>query len=217
MFRWNDKSIKWFSDSANKTTFHKDIAKEIIPYLSKEDTLLSLGSGLGFLERQLAEHLRSMTLVDNNEKAIEYLNAHKLDNQQIINNSAQDINSCFDYLLLSFFSRMYIDDSYHIYQKMAKKKIFYLINERRCDANQVFSYFDNKNIKYSYKKMNLEFNQVLKKDEINDFIDQYYSFASITKKQKLMDNIQNIDEETVIFKNNKKIILIIIDLGDKEL
>ncbi|NCD05916.1 MAG: hypothetical protein EOL97_07330 [Spirochaetia bacterium] len=217
MFNWNDKSIKWFSDSANKTTFHKDIAKEIIPYLNNNDTLLSLGSGLGFLERQLSPYIKSMTLVDNNDKAITYLNAHKLDNQQIINISAQEINSSYDYLLLSFFSRMYIDDSYHIYQKMAKKKIFYLINERRCDVNQVFSYFDNKNIKYSYKKMKLEFNQVLQKNEITDFLDQYYSFASITKKQKLLDNLINIDDETVIFKNNKKIILIIIDLGDKEL
>jgi len=217
MFSWNDKNIKWFSDSANMTNFHLNIAKEIIPYLSKEDTLLSLGAGLGFLERQLAQYLKSMTLVDNNEKAVEFLNAHKLDNQQILKASAKEINSSYDHLLLSFFSRMYIDDSYHIYQKMAKKKIFYLINERRCDVNQVFSYFNNQNIKYSYKKIKLDFNQVLKKDEINDYIDQYYSSSSIMKKQKLMDNISNIDENTVLFKNNKKIILIIIDLGDKVL
>lgn len=216
MFIWNDKNIKWFSDSANKTNFHKDIAKEIIPFLSKDNTLLSLGSGLGFLERQLSDYVKSMTLVDNNEKAVEYLINHKLDNQEILNIPAQNINSTYDYLLLSFFSRMYIDDSYQIYKNMAKKKIFYLINERRCDVDQVFSYFNNKNINYSFKRMALDFDQILKKNEINEYLNQYYSAASLIKKEKLLNNFIEIDEEYVLYKNNKKIILIIIDLGENK-
>jgi vancomycin resistance protein YoaR len=210
MFYWSDQSIEWFSSSAKQTDFHKILANEIIPYLSNDSTLLSLGSGLGFLEREISPYLKSMTLVDNSQKVIEYLNKNKKSNQVIINGDSNKIDVKADYLLLSFFSRMFIADTIEHYLKLTKDKIFYIVNQRRSDIETVIQYLDSKNLVYSYKKMKLQFNQELKTSEIDAYLTHYYSSCSEEKRQNLLNQFEKIDSENVIFKNRKKIVLFII-------
>jgi hypothetical protein len=211
MFSWNKKSVNWFALSAKNTTFHKEIAKKIIPYLDKNSTLLSLGSGLGFLERELATFVKQMVLVDNNTYVIKYLEKHKLDNQIVVNTDWKNINTKSDYLLLSFFSRMYVEDTFDTFLKLTNKKIFYLVNERRSDIEEVIKYLDSKSASYTYERMTLNFDQMLKTTEINEYLDMYYKEVPKLKKEKLLLNFTKIDEENVVFKNKKKIVLFIIN------
>lgn len=215
MFSWNEKNINWFSSSAKETDFHKKLAQQIIPYINKDDSLLSLGSGLGFLERELSPYLKKMVLIDNNDVAIDFLNKHKLKNQTIINTDWSKYNKKADYLLLSFFSRMYINDSLDDFLKLVNKKIFYIVNQRHCNDGEVESYLNKKKANYSYKKIQLDFNQVLKKSEINDYLNQYYSQVTEEKKEKLLQNFKPYKDDLVVFNNRKKIILFIIEKGDK--
>ncbi|MDC7238330.1 MAG: hypothetical protein PQJ45_11220 [Sphaerochaetaceae bacterium] len=211
MFSWDKKSIQWFELSAKSTTFHKEIAKKIIPYLDKSSTLLSLGSGMGFLERELSNFVKQMILVDNSSYAVEYLEKNKENNQFILNTDWKNINIKSDYLLLSFFSRMYVEDTFESFLELTNKKIFYLINERRCDIEEVINYLDSKNASYSYEKMNLDFDQILYKTEINAYLEKYYKDFLKIKKEKLLTNFKKIDDKRVVFKNKKKIVLFIIN------
>lgn len=210
MFEWNEKTIEWFSSSASETTFHKKIAEKIIPHLESEKSLLSLGSGLGFLERYLSPYIKNMTLVDNNPSAVDYLKANKLANQTVINSCWQEVDTVSDYLLLSFFSRMYVNDTLDSLLKLTKKKIFYIINERRSEMDNVIGYLDGKGVSYSVEKMRLNFNQVLLKAEIPLYMDTYYSNANENRKNKILSKMESIDKTHVVYKNDKKIALFII-------
>ncbi len=211
MFSWDNKSISWFESSAKNTNFHKTIAKRIIPYLDKNSTFLSLGSGLGFLERELSIYVKQMILVDNNRFAIEYLEKNKLANQTILNKDWKEIQFKCDYLLLSFFSRMYVKDTLEDFLKLTNKKIFYLVNKRRSDIDIVLDYLNLKNVKYSYELMELDFDQILNENEINDYLDKYYKEVRKEKKERLLKNFIKLDKGRVVFKNKKKIVLFIIN------
>lgn len=214
MFTWDDKSIKWFSESSKNTSFHKIIASKIIPYLDYNKTLLSLGSGLGFLERELSSYVASMTLVDNSDKAIEYLKKNKEEKQTIIKANWQDIKIQNDYLLLSFFSRMYVEDTLDEFFKLTKRYIFYLVNERRSDFQAVKEYLIDKKAHFKYERMEIEFDQILEENEVSQYLYKYYSNASETKKLKLLKEFKPINENKLVFKNKKKVVLFIISKGE---
>lgn len=214
MFSWDEKSIKWFSQSANQTDFHKKIANEILKFVDNNSSLLSLGSGLGYLDRALAPSFNSMTLVDNDDFAIDFLEKNKLKNQKIIKSDWKELNIKSDYLLLSFFSRMYINDTLDDLLKLTNKKIFYLVNERHCDERDIIKYLCDKGVSFCFKHLRLNFDQYLKKSEIDDYINHYYSNASEKKINNLLNQIEEIDVDNVVFRNKKKLIFIIIDKGD---
>lgn len=211
MFTWNDKNIRWFENSANQTDFHKKIANEILPFIDKNSSLLSLGSGLGYLERELSPYFEKEVLVDNNEKAIDFLRNNQLKNQNIVNADSDKIKDKSDYLLLSFYSRMHEKDNLDHYLELVNKKIFYLVNERHTDMNSLFSYLINKKVNFVIKSLRLNFNQVLEKNEIDDFINEYYSILDKGRSNKILNQFEELENEKVLFRNKKKIILLIIN------
>ncbi|MGD1821695.1 MAG: hypothetical protein ACPKM0_02905 [Pleomorphochaeta sp.] len=214
MFYWDKKSIAWFENSATQSDFHKNIANEIRKFVKKDCSLLSLGSGLGFLERELSPYFKDMVLVDNNKFATDYLNQHKLCNQKVINLDSKDIEIKSDYLLLSFFSRMYINDDLDDYLNLTNKKIFYLVNERHTDLKELISYLISKGNTFSMKSFRINFDQILDKNEIEDFLNHYYSQEDENRKKELRNQFEELDDNRVIFKNKKKIILFIIFKGE---
>jgi len=214
MFIWDSKSIEWFSNSAKLTDFHKNIAKEIIPFIEKDSSILSLGCGLGYLERQLSSYFSKMTLIDIDENVIEFLKKNKLSNQDILMADSNIINIKADYLLLSFFSRMYEVDALDRYLSLINKKIFYLVNERHTDLNVLIKYLLDKKANFKLKSLRLNFNQILDKSEINEYINHYYSNIKDGKRNKLLNQFEEISNNKVEFKNRKKIILIVISKGD---
>lgn len=215
MFRWDNKSINWFKKSAENTLFHKTIANEIVKFIEKDSSLLSLGSGLGYLERELSPYFKEITLVDTSKDATIFLEKNKTDNQIIINEDFKNINKKADYLLLSFFSRMYINDNLEDFLKLTNKKIFYLVNQRHSDEKEIIKYLISKGVNFTYKHMRLNFNQILKKEELNDYLNHYYSNATTEKRARLLKQVRKIDNNNIIFENNKKIILFIIDRGEE--
>ncbi len=215
MFTWNSKSIDWFSKSANLTNFHKNIAKEIIPFVDNDSSLLSLGCGLGYLERELSSTFSTMSLVDIDPNVIDFLNKNKTSNQKIILSDSKNIKIKADYLLLSFYSRMSELDDLERYLKLVNKKIFYLVNERHTDIQCLISYLLKKKANFALKSLRLNFNQILEKNEINEYINHYYSNINDEKRTKLLNQFEEIDNNKCVFKNRKKIILVVISKGDK--
>lgn len=210
MFSWNEENIKWFSKAAKESDFHKNLKGCIKKYFTKEDTILSLGCGLGFLENELSENVKSLTLVDNNKSAINYVVENKKENINVILDDWNNVEIKCDYLLLSFFSRLYLEENINDYLKLCNKSIIYIINEKRSNLDKVIKYLDKQNLKYNIERYTFNFNQRLKKEEISKYLKCYYSSYNQQQIEKLKKNIIKKDGQ-YLFLNNKKIAIFKID------
>lgn len=73
MFRWTDEMIRFQADAGRLTDFHRQLAAELLPYLSPEDHVCDAGCGLGFLSLALAPHVRAVTAAEQDDRALAVL------------------------------------------------------------------------------------------------------------------------------------------------
>ena len=127
-FKWDELETKWFLDASVYTGFHRTLAEKIIPHLKPEYTLCDIGCGLGRLDLELASHVRELTAIDINEKAISLLKrdvrAQCRNNLRVQCRDASTITEHFDIFLMSFFGKMGIFD----YLKLCCRKLIRVVN-----------------------------------------------------------------------------------------
>ena len=61
------------ADAANETDFHRRLAAELLPYLTPEDAVCDAGCGLGHLSLALSPHVRTVTAVEREQRALAVL------------------------------------------------------------------------------------------------------------------------------------------------
>lgn len=73
MFHWTDDRIRFMTDAAGKTDFHRRLAAELLPYLTPEDAVCDAGCGLGHLSLALSPYVRTVTAVEREQRALAVL------------------------------------------------------------------------------------------------------------------------------------------------
>lgn len=73
MFRWMDDMIRFMADAAGRTDFHQRLAAELLPWLHPDDAVCDAGCGLGYLSLALAPHVRHITAVEREQRALAVL------------------------------------------------------------------------------------------------------------------------------------------------
>lgn len=73
MFRWTDDMIRFMADAAGRTDFHQRLAAELLPWLHPDDAVCDAGCGLGYLSLALAPHVRNVTAVEREQRALAVL------------------------------------------------------------------------------------------------------------------------------------------------
>lgn len=216
MFKWNKDTIKWFSISSKESQFHKELALIIKDILTLNATVLDIGAGLGFLDRELIKYCKSITLVEPDKIAFNYLCDNLMPNMELINNKWEDYklqsNKKYDHILLSFFSRMDREDNLDELLKICKKSIIYIRNENHDSNDNLINYLNSKNADYKYTQYELDFSQPLEKEEINKFFETYYQHKN--KKELLKKLLKSNDK--YLYKNNKRISIFVIKNKNNE-
>ncbi len=69
---WTDDKIRWYSQASKDSNFHQELTKLLLPYVQKEDKIVELGSGLGYITDRLNHLGYSATGYDIDKKAIEF-------------------------------------------------------------------------------------------------------------------------------------------------
>ncbi len=125
LIQWNEQSITWFEQASAYTSFHKNLAQMLLPYLNKADTLCDLGSGIGLIDFALSNHLKSITAVDINSYAINHLNQKtaekEIHNLQGIVKDAKELIGKWDHVLAVFHGDM--ENDVEKYLALAKKQL----------------------------------------------------------------------------------------------
>ncbi|MBK5201712.1 MAG: hypothetical protein JJE21_09335 [Spirochaetaceae bacterium] len=216
MFEWNNKSIKWFCKASKSSEFHKKLALIIKDLIHEDSSILDIGAGLGFLDRELINYCKLIALVEPDKNAFSFLLDNEMPNLKLYNKNWQDYKNDnkqkMDYLLLSFFSRMDKEDNLSDLLELCTDSIIYVRNENHAENDDLINYLNLKNVSYNYKHYNLDFSQPLIGDEIEDFFDTYYQRKN---KTELLKKIVKINDG-YLYKNNKSISIFVIKNKNNE-
>lgn len=216
MFKWNSNSIAWFAKASKTSNFHKNLALIIKDLIHEDSSILDIGAGLGFLDSELINYCKQISLVEPDKNAFDFLLNNKVPNLKFYNEKWQDyrINNTqqHDYLLLSFFSRMDKGDNIEELMDLCQKAIIYIRNENHDSNDNLINYLNSKNVTFKYKHYDLDFSQPLDKFEIDKFLDTYYPKKN---KEELLNKIVKINNG-YLYKNNKSISIFVINKKNEE-
>jgi len=67
---WTDDTIRWMRDAAHKSRYYETIAERIAAYLPPSARVFDAGGGLGDLAIWLSYHVRHVTVIERDPKAV---------------------------------------------------------------------------------------------------------------------------------------------------
>lgn len=171
---WGGEKTRWFLTASEYTGFHGRLAELIRPYLSKEDTILDMGCGLGRLDFELAGDALAIDCVDKSENAINLL-SQDIEKRGIVNMTAS-VSDFMDYegalhdvLILSYFGGG--DGYFQRLMKLFSKKAIIIAHDRtgarqralkktkKVFAEEIAAWMDANGYTYKREYAELEFGQ----------------------------------------------------------
>ena len=132
---WDRERIDWYMRAASRTDFHRHLATAIESHLKKDERILELGCGLGYVSRILADDGYAIKATDRDEEAI--LAAASMGHPGIFSSlDAEGPIPESDALLMIFFGRLREEGRIRRYLKRTKR-IVYVISEHRGQSDDL--------------------------------------------------------------------------------
>ena len=132
---WDEERIRWYVNASRKTEFHTRLASFLESFLSKNEEILEVGCGLGYVAEILKNDGFDIIATDNDEKAIEEARSR----------SSLDIFSSLDAsfplphsntLLMIFFGRLGENSNLERYLANTDR-IIYVLSEHRGQSDRL--------------------------------------------------------------------------------
>ena len=183
---WSDERIRLYEKAASASTFHKDLTKLIMAHLDKEDAIVELGCGLGYITHELSSNGFEVTGIDTDEKAIAFAKS-RFPSSSFLLADAYTTPIVRDVALAVFFGRIREEDNLDVLLSSCTKKLIYIQNEHAGAGETRFSrsletvnYLRERCVKYTFSLERLSFNQPLSsKEEAESFIRENYKNRTI--------------------------------------
>lgn len=233
MFIWTDQTIQFYKDAAQLNKYHKVLKEMIAPFIAKEDHVLDLGCGLGFLSLELSQICKEVTAIDHEERVLHLLK-EKMKKRSVRNIHVQqqlweemELTPQWDIVLASFFGKL-PEDMDKLLQMCKKRAIIISSNgssphflprtkERmsRKTTREAVDILKNTHHISHYEEAVLEFGQPFKtKDEAFSFVSHYREEVDEeTIKRHLEKYLVDIDDQEFSFylPNQKNIGIYIVE------
>ena len=167
---WDEERIRWYVKASNETEFHIRLASFLESFLSKNEEILEVGCGLGYVAEILKNDGFNIIATDNDGKAIEEARRRSsLDIFSVLDAVSPLPHS--DTLLMIFFGRLSEDENLERYLTNTDR-IIYVLSEHRGQSEKLrkkegeiertISFLDsNKDIRYIRYPFSASFDQVL--------------------------------------------------------
>ena len=211
---WDEERIIWYRNAAADSAFHSTLTDEIKKHITKNEDILELGCGLGYVAELLYKQGYSIRATDNDKKAIE----------EAISRSGLDIYSIFDAnseipetdtLLLIFFGNLPKNLKRYL---SAAKKIIYVISEHRGQSDELRKKVGGvEKTEHCLKKNRVDFSRIQlvddfsqplsTTDEAERYIEKMYGEE---RKEEYMKFLQETDKG-LVFPNKKHVSIFIIN------
>ncbi len=133
---WSEERIRWYERASNATGFHRALADVLEEHITKEESILELGCGLGYVSALLAMDGYAIKATDIDKRAIEEARRiHKLDIFSTLD--AEKVEDEADVILLLYFGRISENDNLHHYLSHAHKRLIAVISEHRGQSKEL--------------------------------------------------------------------------------
>ena len=211
---WTDERIRLFKVAADNSTFHSELKNLLLPYISKSDSIIELGCGLGYIVNFLTKDGYNIVGLDSDEKAYNFA-LSKFPNSNFILGDAFNVNKTYDVVISIFFGRIKEEDNLEKLLRVANKRLIYVQNEHAgtmetqyAKSKETAEFLKRHNINFQYSLHRLSFDQPLKDEaEAEIFIKENY------KNRKINISIEKTNGG-LIAKNNKAFGLFIVEKED---
>lgn len=129
MERWSPDAIGFMRDASEYGSFYRELRDVLLPYLSKEDTVLDAGCGLGYLAQAIAGDCRAVVAADRAEAAINAAGRREFpQNMELRCADVFTLTERFDVLLCSYFGRS--EEVLRLREALAPKRT--IVIQRNC-------------------------------------------------------------------------------------
>lgn len=135
-FTWTPPQIRWYENASDFSSFHKELALLLAPYLDPADVVCDWGCGLGRLSLELAPYASRIFCVDHDPLALQALGRQVerrgMDNISLVAADAGNCQLVCDFGLMSFFGTPY-ELMRHL-MRQSRRMLVRIMNAGRADG-----------------------------------------------------------------------------------
>ena len=210
---WTEKKIEYYERASHASSFHRTLASIIEKNIRKDDSIIELGAGLGYVTEFLYNSGHAIKAYDSCPNAVGFANK-RAGFDLITLSDAYDIRDKADVVLMLFFGSIRDEKSLDYFMNLADKKVIYAISrhkgnpysERKDRRDEIASLLNECKVKFSIIDTSLNFDQPLKEEEVKEYFSISYGNDRIPALEK------NDDENyPLFFRNRKEISIFIIE------
>lgn len=237
MLMWTEKNLVWFSRAAAKTSFYDQIFDKCSRVLDAESRVFDLGCGAGFLSMVLAPYVRSVTGVDIDATAVNFLrkNCYKRGLSNVIcqvadwhqwepEQPADVVFLCYCDGLLSETKKICTLAKEYIVAVLPFRKNDFHLDEffplpdqwaDRENIPKVTEFLEKRRIPFQFFSLAYEFGQpFLKIEEYEEFLNFYYQIPQKSIPRSYTANYLQRTNEGYYLTNFKESGIVIIKTDD---
>ena len=213
---WDENRILWYERASLYSSFQDKLTDLIIKQIPLNESILELGTGLGYQGENLFKKGYDIVSYDIDEKAIEC--AIKRSNLPIFKiKDYREIGESRDAVLSVFFGRITEDDNLDCLLSLAKKHLVYVqschrgqshdLRKKGDNTERTIKYLEDRHVSFSYREYKIPFPQPFV--SLNDAKLFISSFYGEEKLDSYLEYVRETDREDypLELKNDKEFII----------
>ena len=170
---WDDERMRWYEDASSYSHFHAQMAAEIENLVTREESILELGCGLGHIAAILSSDGYTITATDAESKAVNAAAERSGKSIFRVLDASENLPPS-DVLLMIYFGRIAENDSLDRLMMHCRKLIYILSDHkgqntdrriRKSCSDETEAYLKTKNVRYERKTCIHPFPQPLRSEE----------------------------------------------------
>ena len=210
---WDADRIKWYERASEMSSFQEDLSLLLREHLDKDESIIELGTGLGYQGELLSKMGYDITSYDIDEEAIARarlrtgLDIFKLSDYK-------DIGKTGDVVLSVFFGRLTEADNLARILKIARKRLVYVqschrgqrrdLNKKKDSVEKTMEFLQESGPCHSFTIHKLSFAQPLEsKEDALAFITSYYGKDRIGEYMEFVTKSEDA-RYPLVLKNEKE-------------
>ncbi len=215
---WSEQSIRWYERASGRCDFHRDLVSLIEPTLSKSDSIMEAGCGLGYEAEILRKKGYGIEAFDRDSSVIEAAGRRSgLDIFHCSDFESLDLN-CDVLLCINFGHIKNLKDLGELLSH-AGRRVVYIISrhsghgvQTRADRSDLIdSLLAESGLHYGRKDFSLQFDQpLISVEEARAFLEWTYLNDRIEEYLKFVEKVEDKDFPYV-FRNRKMMTQFVID------
>ena len=217
MIWWSDRKIEYYNRAARFTDFHRKLADEIEKHVTKDESIIEFGAGLGYITEILNNDGYNVRAIEMDEKAIASANGRIGFDFLEKGDAYGEIPEC-DVILMIFFGRLAENGNLDHFLGKSKKIINisgrhkgYSLSRKEDHTMDLPELLEKRGIPYESIEFEAEFNQPL------ESIEDAHEWLKLTYGR---DEIRELYEKEnsefpYEFRNRKRTVITVIDTNTK--